>query len=153
MEYQYVCFFLLKKKKKKKKKRKSCLLPMYTYVPPFFGMGETFWNSNIKKKVAFTIKFFEVLFSDVGNFLYRTYQVLFFSFVCLLFFFVFFLTRKRRQSCSELAQTCSSTGKTHTRTLLFFFFQFSLFATGFVSTFDGKGKRAQPQQQVLFFFL
>ena len=36
MEFQYVCFFLLKKKKKKKKKkRKSCLLPMYTYVPPF----------------------------------------------------------------------------------------------------------------------
>ena len=46
MEYQYVWFFLLKKKKKKKKKRKSCLLPMYTYVPPFFGMGETFRNSN-----------------------------------------------------------------------------------------------------------
>ena len=39
-------FFCLKRKKKKKKKRKSCLLPMYTYVPPFFGMGETFRNSN-----------------------------------------------------------------------------------------------------------
>ena len=35
-------FFCLKGKKK----RKSCLLPMYTYVPPFFGMGETFRNSN-----------------------------------------------------------------------------------------------------------
>ena len=82
----------------------------------------------VKKKVAFTIKFFEVLFSDVGNFLYRTYQALFFSCVCLLFvfvlriffFFCFFLTCKRRQSCSELAQTCPSTGKTHTTTLLFF---------------------------------
>ena len=46
MTCQYVWFFLVKKKKKKKKKRKSCLLPMYTYVPPFFGMGETFRNSN-----------------------------------------------------------------------------------------------------------
>ena len=36
-------FFLPKKEKKKKK---SCLLPMYAYVPPFFGMGETFRNSN-----------------------------------------------------------------------------------------------------------
>ena len=44
-------FFLLKKKKKKKKKRKSCLLPMYTYVPPFFGMGETFRNSNTAQKI------------------------------------------------------------------------------------------------------
>ena len=56
MEYQYVWFFLLKKKKKKKKKRKSCLLPMYTYVPPFFGMGESFRNSNTLKKKKNDVK-------------------------------------------------------------------------------------------------
>ena len=55
MEYQYVCFFLLKKKKKKKKKKKSCLLPMST---PFFGMGETFLNSNIKLIKLFLDKSF-----------------------------------------------------------------------------------------------
>ena len=59
-------FFCLKRKKKKKK-RKSCLLPMYTYVPPFFGMGETFRNSNNLKQYL-KVRDFKTIFTSNSKF-------------------------------------------------------------------------------------
>ena len=66
MEYQYVWFFLLKKKKKKRKKE-NLALPMYTYVPPFFGMGKTFRNSNNLKQYL-KVRDFKTIFTSNSKF-------------------------------------------------------------------------------------
>ena len=54
-------FFFPKKKEKKK-------ILHTAYVPPFFWMGETFQNSNIKKQYGFFTKIFFLLMKFNNNF-------------------------------------------------------------------------------------